>query len=246
MSNLIITIISIALAAVVAIAAIWYGGSAFAGSNAKTQAVTLIEQTKQVKAALTMYSLDNGGAGFNDFSELTVAQLGTYFGLGAQQFIPVLQTQPPAGSGTGNGVEACSATVGIIRTHCATTDGKNLIAYKIMSNTANSGCTTGSNTDYTLAASAQDSMGQICLAINQIIGATPSGSTISASGIPTVTGTLTSCGSVGNAYLLGQYNYCYVLQGFNTKTLVRRCFRRSSYRPNRIAKHRLSVNCLLI
>lgn len=61
MFNLIITIISIALVAVLAIATIYYGGSAFTQGSAKAKASTLVAHAQQITAANTLYANDHGG-----------------------------------------------------------------------------------------------------------------------------------------------------------------------------------------
>jgi hypothetical protein len=61
MANLIITVISIALVAVAALSAAYYGGSAFMEGQTKAKATTVIEQGKQIAAAWTMYAINNGG-----------------------------------------------------------------------------------------------------------------------------------------------------------------------------------------
>jgi len=61
MSNLIITIISIALVAVVALIGIWYGGSAFSNTSVTAQANTMIAHAEQIASAMRLWSMDNGG-----------------------------------------------------------------------------------------------------------------------------------------------------------------------------------------
>lgn len=62
MFSLIITIISIALVAALAIASVYYGGDAFTQGTAKANAATVVAQAQQVSAANTLYKNDNGGA----------------------------------------------------------------------------------------------------------------------------------------------------------------------------------------
>lgn len=62
MFSLIITIISIALVAALAVATIYYGGSAFTQGTAKANASALVSAGQQVTGALTLYANDNGGA----------------------------------------------------------------------------------------------------------------------------------------------------------------------------------------
>lgn len=61
MSNLIITIISIALIAVAAIVGIFYGGNAFQGGSAQAQANGIAAAFSQVAASLVLYEADHGG-----------------------------------------------------------------------------------------------------------------------------------------------------------------------------------------
>ncbi len=58
MSNLIITVISIALVAVAALMAVWYGGDVYMGARYKAAANTVLSQTQQIVAAYTQYRLD--------------------------------------------------------------------------------------------------------------------------------------------------------------------------------------------
>lgn len=62
MFSLIITIISIALVAALAIASIYYGGAAFSQGSAKAAASTVVAQAQQISAANTLYQNDNAGA----------------------------------------------------------------------------------------------------------------------------------------------------------------------------------------
>lgn len=62
MFSLIVTIISIALVAALAIAGLYYGGTAFTQGAAKAAASTVVAQAQQISAANTLYANDNGGA----------------------------------------------------------------------------------------------------------------------------------------------------------------------------------------
>lgn len=62
MFSLIITIISIVLVAALALATIYYGGSAFTGGSAKAAASTVVSQAQQISGAITLSQNDNGGA----------------------------------------------------------------------------------------------------------------------------------------------------------------------------------------
>lgn len=62
MFSLIITIISIALVAALALATIYYGGSAFNKSAAESNATKLLNQAQQLLAADRLYRVDHGSA----------------------------------------------------------------------------------------------------------------------------------------------------------------------------------------
>lgn len=70
MFNLIITIISIALIVVMAVASVYYGGEAFTQGTAKGNASALLQQSQQINAAVVL--ANNDGATFT-----TVESLGT-------------------------------------------------------------------------------------------------------------------------------------------------------------------------
>lgn len=61
MFSLIITIISIALVAALAVASVYYGGNAFSQGTAKANASALVAQAQQIAAANTLYANDNSG-----------------------------------------------------------------------------------------------------------------------------------------------------------------------------------------
>ena len=61
MFSLIITIISIALVAALAVATIYYGGSAFTQGSAKANASALVGAAQQISGANTLYFNDKGG-----------------------------------------------------------------------------------------------------------------------------------------------------------------------------------------
>ena len=62
MFTLIITIIAIALVAALAIASIYYGGSAFTQGSAKSNASALVAQAQQIAGANDLYANDKSGA----------------------------------------------------------------------------------------------------------------------------------------------------------------------------------------
>lgn len=68
MFQLIVSVIAIALVAILAAASIYYGGSAFTNSNAKGAAAALINSGEQIAGANTLYSVDHtaGAAAIGD------------------------------------------------------------------------------------------------------------------------------------------------------------------------------------
>jgi hypothetical protein len=77
MFSLIITIISIALVAALAVATIYYGGSAFTQGTAKAQASAFVAAGQQVSGALTLFANENGNnRGTLVTYNLTTAPLG--------------------------------------------------------------------------------------------------------------------------------------------------------------------------
>ncbi len=62
MFQLIVAVISIALVAALAIAAVYYGGSAFSGSREKSVAMTIASHSSQIKAAFLLHKLENGAS----------------------------------------------------------------------------------------------------------------------------------------------------------------------------------------
>lgn len=62
MFQLIIAIIAIALVALLAVASLYYGGSAFSTGSARAAAATVVSQAQQINAAEVLYANDNSGA----------------------------------------------------------------------------------------------------------------------------------------------------------------------------------------
>lgn len=60
MFSLIITIISIALVALLAVATLWYGGDAFQQGSSRAQAATLVNQAQQVASAAALFEATEG------------------------------------------------------------------------------------------------------------------------------------------------------------------------------------------
>ncbi len=73
MFSLIVSIISIALVAVLAAASIYYGGDAFTKGSAKALASTVVTQAQQISSANTLYKNDKGGTTAPNVAALTAA-----------------------------------------------------------------------------------------------------------------------------------------------------------------------------
>jgi hypothetical protein len=62
MANLIVTILAIALVAVMALAGLWYGSSGYNNSQAKARGAALISQAEQLGAGVRLWSTNNAGS----------------------------------------------------------------------------------------------------------------------------------------------------------------------------------------
>ena len=70
MSNLIITIIAIALGAAVVLASMYSGGSAMTQGAAKSAATAVLNQAQQISGAATMFANDHGGTAITATTDL--------------------------------------------------------------------------------------------------------------------------------------------------------------------------------
>lgn len=62
MFSLIVTIIAIALVAALALATIYYGGTAFTFGGARAAAAKVVNEGQQIQGALELYKSDNNGS----------------------------------------------------------------------------------------------------------------------------------------------------------------------------------------
>ena len=99
MFSLIITIISIALVAALAVATIYYGGSAFTQGSSKAAAATMVSQAQQIAGAVVLFENDNPG------TLPTVADL-----VGTSTTTSYLSTLPVVPTVAGGGAWAITAT----------------------------------------------------------------------------------------------------------------------------------------
>lgn len=75
MSQLLVTILAIALVAALAGASLFYGGDVFTSGSSKATVATLGSQGQQISAAWTMYSANNGGANPSAIGDLSPTYL---------------------------------------------------------------------------------------------------------------------------------------------------------------------------
>lgn len=73
MFQIIVGVIAIALAAALAAASIFYGGSAFMSSTAKAQTTALVNSAQQISGAQALYRTDNAGASAGNITALKTA-----------------------------------------------------------------------------------------------------------------------------------------------------------------------------
>jgi hypothetical protein len=219
MANLIITIISIALVAAVAIVGALYVSNNFGTWEAGARASTLISQSRQIYTADTQYLTDKGLSTFGDFN-IDLPIIANYLvkpdilGLPARSnTVPCCGTSSSATyhhtcandtvptTMDGNGVYI-QRTIGYIA-------GVSVVAYNFTLTSASSTNCYAASGSYTNAASATNPIVQMCLKINSMT-TLPSGLTYAANGLPNGTG--------NGQYLNGlyyydganQFNYCYI------------------------------------
>lgn len=95
MFSLIITIISIALVAALALATLYFGGDAFERGSSEAQASKLVLQSQQISGALSLYEIDHGSLpNTSDLSFLT--QVSPVTGKVYLKQIPLASLQEPS------------------------------------------------------------------------------------------------------------------------------------------------------
>jgi len=228
-SNLIITIISIALIAVIAIAGIYYGGTALTQSQGKIYASTLMAQSRQLMAINTQYMLDHGFSTFNDFGP-DAPVVDNYL----QGRMPILSLDVESQGISG----AASPTLNSAGTrHHMTCNGASgqfsdaLNGYQVQGSRANgnifganvilyafgappsSACGIVGAQDFAPASMTNHPLVQMCAALNAMT-TLPAGLTYSASGLPEAPGGVTW----GAPFYLDYYNNlnalntCFIIQ----------------------------------
>lgn len=133
MSNLIVTILSIALAAIVVLSGVSYLADLFAKNTHQVRANSLIEQSRHLSAAQTQYMVDNGFSSFNDFQTKTLVTNKVLPGP-----IPILNL-PTFAHGINNYYHTCNGSTGtlldgyyvnILRSSCSM-NGRNVLHYSM-------------------------------------------------------------------------------------------------------------------
>jgi len=242
--NLIVTILSIALVAVGAIAGLFYVGGALQDDQPKIWANSAISQSQQIIAAATLYSNSNNGKGLDSVG---------FGGLVSQNYLstwpefvmlppsPVNSSSSPTtvtnGLNDDSLVESCPALNGyrgeMIRWGCMTTGGQNTISlYLSLNDPYNGTCLNGFNTGhgYGFEDTRYNShpFVQLAKALNAALGTVPASTTLSPSGLPYFPSSYST--PTCNQYQLGNVgivadssgkiiNYCY-LTGFSGNTQI--------------------------
>ncbi len=233
MSNLIITVISIALVAVIALAGAVYVGQSFFQSSAQARAAMLISQSRQLLNANTQYMLDKGYSTFNDFGAdapviagytagripiLSLDALGMTGGSNTFYYPLNSAAARHIACGPGNGFTTATADVldgyyvALARAH-GNIFGNNSIIYDMWALTGSLCNTTSTAIDFSLASASNHPLVMMCKAINQLMPP-PAGLTYSASGLPlsTVAGTKVFAAPFWTDYLNDptEVNYCFI------------------------------------
>jgi len=227
MANLIITIIGIALLAIVAIAGIMYASTTMDSANAKAWANAMTSQNQQLIAAGNLWSVNNGGAGYSTFGFSDLINNGYLSQWPEAAMVP---GAPNTGSfTTGVSDNVCPYNVNgyqgnFSRWACSAPNGVNVIFWYFKLNDPYNGTcgsvVTGNGYGFEDARYANHPIVQMALAINKIIGAVPASATIAGSGLPYLpAGSSTAtCNIKGTADTHGYtdasgnfvVNYCYL------------------------------------
>lgn len=194
MASLIITILSIAIVAIVSIMGVFYGGTVFQNEAPQVWANAAIAQDQQLFAAFNVYSANNGGANFTTvgFSDLiNDGYLSTW--------PDVIMAGPSPNTGNvktgvydGTNCAPVNGYQGQISRDGAVILNTNVVYLNMVLNdpytgTCNSGgpvSNAGHGYGFEDARYSNHPYVQLALAINKITGAVPSTNTIAGSGLP--------------------------------------------------------------
>lgn len=131
MVNLIITLISIALIAIVAVSALYSGGDAFRDGSADATANQLVNAGQQISAANELYFLNENEGSFADISTLTQdtdEASGTKNYLKDEPRLPddvTLSVDTANGEITFSGVKDSTCESDVIADNCVVKDGSD-------------------------------------------------------------------------------------------------------------------------
>jgi hypothetical protein len=206
MANLIITIISLAIVGIAAAMAVFYGGTAFSGSQAQIYANTLISESQQLMLADTQYMLDKGKTSFSDFEPNDASLLAGGYTSG-NAGVPILGfysfTTDPNGNTSYQEVDEYLEGFGVkLRRTNINILGTNVILYNFYG---------AGFQDLSPASMANNILVQICKDINAQMPP-PAGLTYSGSGLPIIASQAFYPGGVMTYYLdspTTTLNYCY-------------------------------------
>lgn len=225
MANLIVTILSIALVAVLALAAIFYGGDMFYQGRVRGKVAAMYAQNSQLFAMGQQYLVNHNYTSFKSCGGSTGGMCASGASFADDDFvlehyatsrIPVMnyavdwnlygsmsyRQYTSSGVWSFFGADEAPSGGGTYRAPC-TVDGKNVIIYNFYANSANF---------YT--ASANDPIVKICNEVNKNV-TFPPGTTFAANGIPLAVGNMVNSIGCGGSYIYyfdgSGKNYCYLM-----------------------------------
>lgn len=191
MTNLLITILSIALTGMISVMVIYYGNSSYQYWTDQSRATTLIQQSKQLYSLANQYMLDKALGSYADFNISSMYNSSGYF-----SGIPPIITLPPFPN-TGNnstatfiqnfksdlstGADFDEGKGYVNRTTC-NLNGTNIIFYRFFINDPVTGGWTTTNGFWNSARTSHPVI-RMCQALNTLVGL-PAGLSYAASGIP--------------------------------------------------------------
>lgn len=217
MTNLIVTIISIALAAIAILMVSFIANDVMINGTNQSRMNMFLEENRQIYAAATQYITENG---LSSFSGVTFTQLyqGKYLG----STVPIMGVAVKS-SGTADATCQGTTSPGVVdgyealytRSMCQI-NGVNVVNNYFRMNTPfNNNCLLQNNT-FTNASAAAHPIVKMCLQINAKANL-PSGLTYAASGLPyPPDGANANCDGGGNTrYFNGtnKFGYCYIYNG---------------------------------
>ena len=241
MANLIVTIIGIALLAILAIGGIMYVTPSMDNGQAQSWANAMISQEQQLMSASTAYSVDHGGADFSTFGFSALINNGY---LSAWPPLAMMPPMPSTGSFTtgnndlnnvANSFSAVCPPVngyqGFFGRWACAYNGINAISFYMKLNDPYNAACGGQNAGlgygFENAKYANHPYVALARAVNKITGAVPAAATIAGSGLPyypagsDASKSCTAAGGSTNHLAIDSSgnvvaNYCYLNAGSGT------------------------------